>query len=248
MTRLLEEELGARRVRNPAYSLRAFARDLGLNVTSLSQAMSGKRALRGDNLRKVFASMRVSDADREFLLRESSRRGQYRKVPDSYRPIDRETFESLRHEIFFPLLSLCRLENRADPDWIAARLGVDAAAVRETLAAVKRLGYVEETEGRLRRTIAPISFHESVQKSEPIRRYHLSNLEKARKALTELPTEARHFATITMPVNPERWAEAEKRIRHFAMKLSAFLEKGATSEVATLSVQLFPNTLKVSPA
>ncbi len=42
---MLRAELGRRQVKNPAYSMRAFARDLGLSASGLSEVLSGKHSL-----------------------------------------------------------------------------------------------------------------------------------------------------------------------------------------------------------
>ena len=52
-TLLLKDELQKRKEKNRSYSLRAFARDLGIGATSLSDLFNGKRKLSPKNVTKV---------------------------------------------------------------------------------------------------------------------------------------------------------------------------------------------------
>lgn len=50
----LKDEFTQRQVFKPQYSMRAFARDLGLSFTSLNEFLSGRRNLNLKNLDKIF--------------------------------------------------------------------------------------------------------------------------------------------------------------------------------------------------
>lgn len=62
----LRKELRRRREKNPRYSLRAFAKFLGVSDSFLSQVMRGKYLLSRPKLRQVGARLNV---DAEFLER-----------------------------------------------------------------------------------------------------------------------------------------------------------------------------------
>lgn len=55
----LATELAARKVRNPRYSLRAFARDLRLNHATLSQLMRGERRITQRSARLLAHRLRL---------------------------------------------------------------------------------------------------------------------------------------------------------------------------------------------
>jgi hypothetical protein len=51
----LDQELAHRKKKKPSYSKRAFARDLGINATSLIEFLDGKRCLSHKNIDRVFS-------------------------------------------------------------------------------------------------------------------------------------------------------------------------------------------------
>src|SRR5436305_268850 len=58
----LDHELKRRQRRNRRYSLRAFARDLGCDHSTLSQWMRGRRALTPDSIAQLARAMRLDEA------------------------------------------------------------------------------------------------------------------------------------------------------------------------------------------
>ena len=51
---VMRTELDGRKVKNPNYSLRAFARDLGVSHTLISLILNGKRAMSQKMMKKLF--------------------------------------------------------------------------------------------------------------------------------------------------------------------------------------------------
>jgi transcriptional regulator with XRE-family HTH domain len=62
---LLASELTRRRAGNPRYSLRAFARHLGIDHSALSQILRGRRRLTTRVLRRLGAALRLPQAEIE---------------------------------------------------------------------------------------------------------------------------------------------------------------------------------------
>src|SRR5688572_26654161 len=64
---LLNQELEARCQRNPRYSLRSFARFLGVNHTSLSLILSGKRSPSSDFINRVSRNLQISAFEKQEI-------------------------------------------------------------------------------------------------------------------------------------------------------------------------------------
>ena len=60
----LQREYQRRRTRNRRYSLRAFARDLGCDHSTLSQWMRGRRPITQPSLDRLCAGLGIAGADR----------------------------------------------------------------------------------------------------------------------------------------------------------------------------------------
>lgn len=61
----INEELKNRRQSNPAYSLRSFAKDIGLHPAILSLALKGKRALPLRHVPMVLERININDSEKE---------------------------------------------------------------------------------------------------------------------------------------------------------------------------------------
>ena len=72
----LAKELKERQLRNPGYSLRSFARDLGLSPAALSQVMSGKRHFSKGNAEKVISALSLIE-ENEIVVHNDYGRGIY---------------------------------------------------------------------------------------------------------------------------------------------------------------------------
>ena len=67
--KILSEELERRIEKNPAYSLRAFAKSLEVDVGTLSRTLSSKQDLALATAKKVSTKLELGEYDRELFLR-----------------------------------------------------------------------------------------------------------------------------------------------------------------------------------
>jgi transcriptional regulator with XRE-family HTH domain len=234
----LHRELSDRRGRNAAYSLRAFARDLGVSVTALSDVLAGKRDFSRRNALRIAEKLAFSpEQTKEWL-------GDVGVAAEFFRPIDEDTFRLIADWYFFAILSLARLKkSRSDETWIAKRLGISVLEARGALQLLTRLGLVDTSDGKLRRTTEPLRTSTNVP-SAALRKHHKQNLRLAELSIDRDPLEARENCSVTMAIDPSRIAEAKRRMARFKESLSDLLEGGRPSEVYTLSLHLFPATKK----
>jgi hypothetical protein len=71
----LRDEFNRRSTRNPRYSMRAFARDLGLHHSTLVRVLAGTRGLSRDKIRRLANPLSLDrTAIRELNLEEDARR------------------------------------------------------------------------------------------------------------------------------------------------------------------------------
>jgi transcriptional regulator with XRE-family HTH domain len=144
---LLQAELTKRRERNARYSLRSFARDLGLDHSTLSQVLRGERR---------FPASRIAATGRRLGL-NAEEIAAWKAAASAPDASTSERMEQLRNwsaealAIFgephhHELLQACH-ESSFQPDsrWLAAQLGVTVDAVNVAAARLARLGLLEMT-------------------------------------------------------------------------------------------------------
>lgn len=252
----LGEEFATRKKKNGAYSLRAFARALGVSKTALSDVLAGKRHFSKSAALKVAERLELTPKQHALLMKEiRGAEALPAAAPEARDSVDQIEFLQLQEDqfklmsdwYFIGILTLAQLkDHQADPKWIAKRLGISEIEAKLAVAALERLGLIEIRAGRLVRTTLPIKTSHQIV-SPALRKYHKQNLKLAERSLERDSIDQRIFGAITFPVRIADLPKADKLIQEFKLKLCSELETprtGVADEIYTLSIQLFPITKK----
>jgi len=260
--RFLRAQLLTRVSKNPSYSVRAFARDLGISHSYLSQILNEKRGLSLRQAVLLSDALNLEKEQKDQLIQlllenrlsksatDANPTSLDLKREESTVSIDMERFRTVREWYHGAIVEMTSLSQfKADYAWIARRLGVTTLQVKAAVNRLRRIG-VLQTKGRKwsktkRRFLFPTT---SLQ--EAVNRFHQEMIYKALTALeqkTPSDFEERDITGITIAIDPKRIPEAKKRIQRFRNQLADFLSKGERSEVYHLNVQLFRLT-QASPA
>lgn len=242
MRDVLLAELDRRRARNSMYSLRAFSRDLGIGLGSLSEVLSGKRDLSKSNVLKILQSIEVSKEQKELLLNKDKTSKNQINPQDEYQLLLEDQFKLISDWYYLAILNLAKIKkNKANADWIAERLGVENYRVIEALERLQRLGLLSIEKNKLVRTAQPLTTSRDLP-STAIRKHHAQNLLLAEQSLHRDEVQLREFGSVTMPVNMKNLPKLKELLLKTRKKAADLLEEGETTEVYTLSFQLFPLT------
>ncbi len=258
--RWLMTGFSARRRRNSAYSLRAFARDLGTTATTLSEVLNRKRGL-SDVLATRFAKgLGLSDSEatlfRALVKAEHARgraeRAQAQKeivawqegggalVGGEYREMTSDFFDVVADWQHFAALELFETKGfSGEATEVAARLNLSEVEARATLARLEKVGLLERVGERLRPS-EDFTASTSGIPSEAIRRNHRQILGKALDALETQSVEERDFGQITLAIDPADLPKAKELLKKFRRELGETLGLGPQkSRVYCLAMQLF---------
>lgn len=230
-------EFEKRQVRNPSYSIRAFSRDIGVAKTTVSDVMNGLRRLSSANIDILVARLKLDDEVARLFKNDIS------TLSDSGRVIlIEDQFQVIKDWYYLAILNLAKLENnQCSADWIAERLGLPFDLAEKALSELLVLGLIENRNGKLFRTLMPITTTVDIP-SESIREHHRQSLNKAIEALVEVPVELRDYTTVTYALNPEKLPEVKKLIHAFQRKLGKMLPQKNATDVYRLNIQFFPLT------
>jgi len=243
----LVRELAERTRRNPAYSLRAFSKALGLSAPSLSQILSGKRPLSRKAALRIVERCALSEGERRAFL--GSVIGAVPEIEDTstvdYDELDIEAFRVISDWYHYALLSLGDIEgNRASPAWIAERLGISRKQADQAFSRLLRLGLLRRRGKGFYQSAKPLSAGTREALATALRKYHHQNLRLAEAALESDSAPLQHFSAVTMAVDESRLEEARELTRKFRRKLCRLVESGRRERVYTLAIQLFPVSKK----
>lgn len=252
---ILLKELTERKLRNPNYSLRAFARDTGVSATHLSRVLAEKRHLSEPAALDVTVRLKWDDfRAREFLLLH---RIEIAATPEARREalsalrhlspygegfslVELDTFAIISRWYHMAIVEWARVAAlRGDFASLGARFGISVIEAELAVERLLALGFlVRESDGALRPHEPKYTVRELP--SAAIRNFHAAILQKARSALDEQAPQERDFSGVTMAIDPAFLPQARARIRAFTSDLMEFLEsQGNPSAVFQLAVQLF---------
>lgn len=237
-TRWLVSEFKRRKADNSAYSLRAFARQIGLPPGRVSELLSGKRTLTAKSFAKIAERLGLSPRQQAALT------GKTDHPAAAYKLLDDDIFDSIAEWQHFAFLNLMDTANfKSDIPWIAKRLGISTAETRDMIQRLHRLGLVAMTGKSLTKPESNLMTGNDVP-SAALRRSHRQSLEQAVDALESVPIDERDITSMTMAIDPKKLPLAKELIRKFRFDLAALLETGKRTEVYNLNVQLIPVTKK----
>lgn len=248
--RLLQLELERRCTKNPRYSLRSFAKALGLSHTVLSLVLSGKRPLSKKAIHQVAQQLDLDPAQKQKLLDDKI--VQRRRTPVSpvidYQQISLDVFSMISDWVHYATLSLLEIKGaRFEARWIAKQLGVTEMRAKLAMERLVRLEMVvQEKNGKWKQSGKPLKVENTVS-TESTREFHKQVLNRAIESLENDPIEVRDFSAMTLAIDPALIPYAKERIRAFRRELTQELEsKGAPKRVYNLTVQIYPVSKSVS--
>lgn len=243
----LREKLSELQAKNPAYSLRAFSRKLGLNSGVVSSVLNGKRGVSRNTAVQIADRLGLDPQERSELLTQFPERRRQRHVESrrihAHAQLNADQFHVISGWQHFAILSLMKTSDfRPDADWIATRLGIKAQDARAAIERLERLGMIEaDAAGVWRRAHPQYRTPDDVANAS-IRRAHAQNLELAQRSLERDEVHERDFTGMVFAMDPAKLPEAKERVRKFQDELAEFLETGNKSEVFTFCTQLMPLT------
>jgi uncharacterized protein (TIGR02147 family) len=250
----LREELAARCKQNPRYSLRAFARDLKLAPSRLSEILNGKQGLSRVAAERVARALgyTTSESERFCDLVESmharSRRGREiariklkkHEVPTERHQMHVDAFRAISDWYHFALLELTNVDGfRSDAKWIAKKLGVSEFEVQLALERLARLGLIK----RVGDKVVPV--YETGElpggvPSDGAKTFLSQLLAKAQDALRLQPFEERAFDADILAIDKSKLPEAKKAIREFRHRFCTDIGEAAPRDgLYCLGIQFF---------
>ncbi len=251
---ILRYELAQRQGRNPGYSLRAFARDLRVSVSMLSDVLNGKHGFSARAANKVAAAMDLRPHEAEYFCdlvectegrteeARAAAQARLRKHQEhsAFTEMQLDAFHVVADWYHMAILDLMAFSSfRDDPQWIAKHLKITAIEAQEALLRLLRLGMIQRTSDGLRESTKFSQVGQDTP-SAAIRRFHEQMLLKARQALLEQHVDDREFTTAVVPIAAEDMPRIKARIREFQRDLILSLARvPKKNRLCTFAIQFF---------
>lgn len=241
--RLLLQKFQDARAKNPAYSLRAYAKKLGMDSGSLSAVLRGRRRLSHQKMHALLDRLGIGPMERAKILAELdglTPASGTSDTPDLH--LDEDRYQMISDWAHAAVLSLINtVDFQDDPHWIAGRLGIPPKRAAEVVERLIRLGILQRTRRKLLPSLSRVMTSDGVP-SSALRRAHHLNLDLAGRALDEVPVALRDFFSLTIAVEPARLSELKADVRKFFREMNEKYDSLKGREVYRVCSQVFPLT------
>ncbi|MEK6705212.1 MAG: TIGR02147 family protein [Bdellovibrionota bacterium] len=249
----LQRELVKRCQANPKFSLRAFARFLGVESSRLSKILRGERPVGPELFKKFAGKLNLSPTEIEYY--RINLQAQRFKVPAEalntnsnnhrYLQLSQDVFESIEDWRHYAILELMKVESfQPTVKWLSQVLGINPSEIRAYIERLERIGLLEiKPDGTWHDCSDGFSTHvlSETQTTSAHRRSQAKILDLAIEALSTVPMDKRDQSSMMVATHSSKIIEAKKRIKKFRRELAEFLEDCKTKDtVYQLGVSLFP--------
>lgn len=252
---ILRSELEVRAKRNPAYSLRAFARDLGVSASRLSEITTGAHAMSlatGAKVAKALGFEAARAAHFTDLVEAECSRSPKKRCAASERITaylaTEAAFEKLRVDAFHVIsdwyhLAIVEATKVADFDgtaaWLAERLGIPTQTAKHAVDRLIRIGMLR-ADGE---TLTASKPHYQVMANIPskaVHSFHKQILERAYAAVDKQAVALRKIEALITTIPATQVPEFKQHIEDFIEQMSAKFRQATPKEaIYCLSLQFF---------
>ncbi len=233
----LQRQFTERCKKNGRYSLRAFAKSLKMDASSVSQILSGKRKLSRKSTLAVCEMLSATPKELRAFGLIQAKQG----AVDEFTQLNFDTYAVISDWYHYAILELTYVNGfKANPKWIAKKLAITAEEAKSAVERLKRLGLLMEENGSLIKTSKLLTNHSVVSTSGAHKQLQKQIIEKALLAIDGCDAEEKDITSMTMAIDVQNMDRARALIKKFRRDLCALLEDGIQSRVYHLGIQLYP--------
>jgi uncharacterized protein (TIGR02147 family) len=248
-------EFSRRKLRNKSYSLRAFARDLKMSPSRLSEVINGQEGISEstvDTIAKcVTTKVREQNFLKDLVLSEHSRNAQVRseakkrialiRKAESFRKLKEDQFKVISDWYHGAIMELTQLESfKPDVEWVADFLGITRSQVEAAVQRLETLGLLERR--RDGQWVPKPEAYEFVSDlpSHAITKFHMQILGMHVDSLREDPPDLRGLFSMILAIPRGRLPEFKDDMQKFITQFWQKIETEPKDELYSLSLQLCP--------
>lgn len=237
-----------RKGKNKSYSLRAYARDLGIHPASLSAVLRKKRKLPLALCLQFCEKMKLTGAERKAFI-ESAQHSLAWGMASHLDSVNRKQtiqddaihFKMIAEWEYYALLTFLdtsRFDGQLES--IAQSFGWTLTKTTSLVHHLMQLQLLKLHGGKLVRSNSnELKTSEDIV-SQALQLAHLQELDLAKDRLPSVPVDLRDYSSNCMAINRTKIPQAKQLIREFRRNMEKLLETGSRNDVYLLGIQLFP--------
>lgn len=254
---ILNEILEERSAANSAYSLRSYARDLGVAPSTLSEVLSGKKGLSTTLANSIAKKLRLPDWEVNYFCdlvakehakspkarSEAKERLKARKTENHVHVINQRATKALTSWMDLAILELTHLKSfKPSISWIAKKLNMEEARVSASVKRLEEAKLLEvNRETGVWSDISPLFSSTDGVPNDSIRNFHKTVLNLALEKLENTDVHARTVKTVIFSVSEANAARAKQILNEAIAQIVSLADdsKQERENVLCFSGQLF---------
>lgn len=251
---ILKEELAERCRQNSRYSLRAFARDINLSPSRVSEILNGKQGLSRRAAEAVADSLGYSIYEKERFCdlvasqharskREKqlaqARLAKYKFNTEAHQ-LRIDSFKAISDWYHLGILELTQVQNfQSDPRWIAKKLRISEVEVKLAIERLERLKLLTLKDGQLKLTHNEGDVLGDTP-SDSIKKFHRQIMQKAQDAIYQQSFDQREYRTQILAIDRKKMKSAKRALKEFEHSFcNQMSEAGTKDSLYCLAIQFF---------
>ncbi|MBL7545198.1 MAG: TIGR02147 family protein [Bdellovibrionaceae bacterium] len=250
---ILKNEYQKRKMRNANYSLRAFARDIGLTSPRLTDVLKNRQGLSRLTAATIAQKLGFIGSQAEFFCNavealdgrsQTSRdlaKRQIEKFGNLFkRKVKDDQFKIISDWYHFAILSMSNIADfKSSPEWIAKKLGLSVPVVEKAIERLLNLGYLVDKNGKLSESENLVACQDEIP-SKYGRSFHKQIIIKALESIETQSMHQRDITSMTLAVNPSKIPLAKKMIADFIKEFDKEMNDVTDLEkLYAISIQFF---------
>jgi uncharacterized protein (TIGR02147 family) len=252
---LLKEIFEQRKQFNVTYSLRAFARDLGIPAPRLSLVLNKKEGLSVQSAMSIALRLKLSEQKTKWFCnsvgalhaRGIKERSDYQQKIQDYKQ-EAKVFSEIHLEYFkviadwyhFAILELTYIDGfQNNSSWIAEMLGLQISEVEDALERMKNLDLIVEKDGKLTDVFKFLATPNDVP-SASLKKFNSQLMKKAMEALYNQDVLDREIASNIFSIRKDHMPKFKEKLRDFRRELEHEASQAKDKDaVYCLSMQFY---------
>lgn len=248
LKKIMQEKLAAAQLKNPSFSLRAFAKYIDSTPSSVSEFFNNKRKFSDKKIKKILERLGMSPLEINNFEQDYSQESERTQGHEVERlKIDSDVFFLVSNPIYYTILAFIETKNFSyNNAKIAKRIGHNESEVQVAIQKLLELNLVLEVKRGPKKTLKVNTPHLdtiSGVSSHALRLRHQKNLDDARNALHTLPVTERFFAFETLAVDKKKLPEVQELMFQFLDDLHKIADASTKDEVYEFCFNYFPRTV-----
>lgn len=244
----INSEFQRRKAINASYSLRAYAKHMGVSVSILSRIMNGKIPMSLKLLQRLSIPLSISLEEYEYYEAEISSRkatqSSERVIETSQRQLELDEFKIIQDWYNFAILEMVNLHDfQPCEKWIAKKLSIseeDAFLALERLVRLELL--VQNANGSFKKSTSFVSIIQMNFSTVAMRNRQKQVLKRAIDAMDLVDFAKRDQSAITLSLDSSLLPEIKTKIKKMRRSLANYIVKNSKKrdQVYELSMSFFP--------